>query len=62
MTFKFADEVIDEIKTRGHVEIPEGSVSGEEFEEWLHLKNKTVNGHTLVLEPGAIIMPGDKFC
>lgn len=24
--------------------------------------NKTENGHTLALVPGAIIMPGDKFC
>lgn len=62
MTFKFADEVIDEIETRGHLEIPEGCVSREEFEEWLHLKNKTENGHTLALIPGAIIMPGDRFC
>lgn len=41
MTFKFADEVIDEIKTRGQVEIPEGCVSGEEFEEWLRYEKKT---------------------
>lgn len=24
--------------------------------------NKTENGHTLALVPGAIIMPGDMFC
>lgn len=41
MTFKFADEVNDEIKTREQVEIPNGSVSGEEFEEWLRYKKKT---------------------
>lgn len=43
MSFKFADEVIDEIKARGQVEIPDGSVSGEEFEEWLHSEKKTEN-------------------
>ena len=35
MTFKFANEVIDEIKERGAVETPVGSVSDEEFEQWL---------------------------
>ena len=43
MSFKFADEVIDEIKTREQVEIPDGSVSGEEFEEWLRSEKKTEN-------------------
>lgn len=43
MSFKFADEVIDEIKARGQVEIPDGSVSGEEFEEWLRSEKKTEN-------------------
>ena len=41
MAFKFADKVIDEIKTREQVEIPDGSVSGEEFEEWLRYEKKT---------------------
>lgn len=34
MAFKFANEIIDEIKAK-ELEIPIGSVSGEEFEEWL---------------------------
>lgn len=35
MAFKFADEVVNEIKAMEQVETPKGSVSGEEFEEWL---------------------------
>lgn len=62
MAFKFTDEVINEIKTRGQVEMPEGTVSGEEFEEWLRSKNKTENSQSIALEPEAIIMPGDRFC
>ena len=35
----------------------------KEGEEWLRSENnKTENGHTLALVPGAVIMPGDKFC
>lgn len=34
MAFKFANEIIDEIKTRGSVEVLDRSVSREEFEEW----------------------------
>ena len=49
MTFKFANEIINEIKARGPVKIPAESVSGEEFEEWLCTEKKadrkdTVNG------------------
>ena len=40
MAFKFANEIINEIKARGPVKIPAGSVSGEEFEEWLYVEEK----------------------
>lgn len=36
MAFKFANDIISEIKARGPVEVPAGSVSGEEFEKWLY--------------------------
>lgn len=40
MAFKFANKIIDEIKARGSTETPVGSVSGEEFEEWLCTERK----------------------
>lgn len=35
MSIKFAKEIVNEIKKRGAIKIPEGNVSGEEFEKWL---------------------------
>ena len=35
MAIKFADEIIKEIEKRGSVKIPNGNVTGEEFEKWL---------------------------
>lgn len=43
MTFKFADEIVDEIKERGVIDKPVGSVSREEFEEWLRTEKKEFN-------------------
>jgi hypothetical protein len=34
----------------------------EEFEKWLRSEKKTRSGQTVALLPGAIIMPGDRFC
>ena len=35
MSIKFADEIIKEIEKRGSVKIPNGNLTGEEFEKWL---------------------------
>lgn len=42
---KYADEIVKEIEQRGVIKIPNGNVSGEEFEKWLYeedtkIKNK----------------------
>ena len=36
MTVKFADDIVKEIQERGNIEVPEGYVTGEPYEEWLH--------------------------
>lgn len=42
MPIKYADDIIKEIEERGQIQIPEGCVTGEEFEEWLRRdKNNT---------------------
>ena len=35
MAIKFADEIIKDIEKRGSVKIPNGNITGEEFEKWL---------------------------
>lgn len=35
MSIKFAEEIIKEIEKRGSVKVPNGNVTGEEFEKWL---------------------------
>ena len=35
MAIKFADEIIKDIEKRGSVKIPNGNLTGEEFEKWL---------------------------
>ena len=39
MSIKFADEIAKEIKERGQIQVPDGCVTGEEFEKWLREKN-----------------------
>ena len=34
MSIKFADEIAKEIKERGQIQVPDGCVTGEEFEKW----------------------------
>lgn len=36
MAVRFADEIVKEIQTRGSIMVPEGYVTGEEFENWLY--------------------------
>lgn len=35
MSIKYADDIIKEIEERGQIQVPEGCVTGEEFEKWL---------------------------
>ena len=39
MSIKSADEITKEIKERGEIQVQEGYVAGEEFEQWLRDKN-----------------------
>ncbi len=39
MAFKFANEIINDIKSRGPISVPIGSVTGEEFERWLYVED-----------------------
>lgn len=36
MAIKFAEDIVKEIRERGNIEVPEGYVTGEAFEEWLY--------------------------
>ena len=36
MSIKFADEIVKEIKERGQIQIPDGYVTGEDYEKWLY--------------------------
>ena len=43
MSIKLADEIVKEIKERGQIQIPDGYVTGEEYEKWLY--DETVNNN-----------------
>lgn len=36
---KYENEIVMEIKERGQIQVPNGCVTGEEFEKWLRDKN-----------------------
>ena len=36
---KKQNEIAEEIKERGQIQVPDGCVTGEEFEKWLREKN-----------------------
>lgn len=40
---KFAVEIVEDIKKRGNIEVPEGYVTGESFEKWLYERREYVN-------------------
>lgn len=35
MDIKYANEIVKEIEERGEIQVPDGCVTGEEFEKWL---------------------------
>lgn len=35
MAIKYANEIVKEIEERGEIQVPDGCVTGEEFEKWL---------------------------
>lgn len=39
MSIKYADEIVKEIEERGQIQVPNGYVTGEEFEKWLRDRN-----------------------
>ena len=46
MSIKFAEEIVNEIEKRGAIRIPDGNISGEEFEKWLMLYMKKITDGT----------------
>ena len=36
MAIKFATDIINEIKARGSINVPQGYITGEAFEKWLY--------------------------
>jgi hypothetical protein len=39
MSIKYADKIAEEINERGPIHVPDGCVTGEEFEQWLRDRN-----------------------
>lgn len=39
MSIKYATEITKEITKRGQIQVPDGYVTGEEFEKWLRDKD-----------------------
>ena len=35
MNIKFANEIVEDMNSRGRISVPEGYVTGEEFEKWM---------------------------
>ena len=46
---KFAEDIIKEIEERGSIEVPEGYVTGEAFEEWLREQANEEDDKRMVL-------------
>jgi len=40
MKIKFADEIVKEMRERGDICVPNGSITGEDFEKWLYEEDK----------------------
>ena len=36
MSIKFAGQIVEEMNNRGSISVPDGCVTGEEYEEWLY--------------------------
>lgn len=49
MAIKYANEIAKEIEERGEIQIPDGYVTGEEYEKWLY--NESVKGNTSFSNP-----------
>ena len=49
MAIKYTDKIAKEIEERGEIQVPEGYVTGEEFEKWLY--NESLKGNTLFSNP-----------
>ena len=39
MSVKYANEIVKEIEERGQIQVPEGCVTGEEYEKWMRGEN-----------------------
>lgn len=44
MNIKFAEEIVEEMNARGQISVPEGYVTGEEFEKWMCAVAENVDG------------------
>ena len=49
MAIKYANEIAKEIEERGEIQVPDGYVTGEEYEKWLC--NESVKGNTSFSNP-----------
>ena len=45
MSIKFADEIIEEIKERGQIQVSDGCVVGEEFEKIYDKESSDISVH-----------------
>lgn len=45
---KYANQIIKEIEERGHIQVPNGYVTGEEFEKWLRDRNINLTREEIV--------------
>lgn len=45
---KYANQIIKEIKERGHIQVSNGYVTGEEFEKWLRDRNINLTREEIV--------------
>ena len=45
---KYANQIIKEIEERGQIQVPNGCVTGEEFEKWLRDRNINLTREEIV--------------
>ncbi len=62
MAIKFANEIIEEIEARGEIIIPEGCVTGEEYEAWLYEEPLLILGQDGCFECEENTLFGDDIC
>jgi len=54
MKIKFAEDIVKEIESRGQIGVPEGCVTGDDYEEWLYEKGDKMKNNVTPLERNEI--------